>query len=147
MYLDVQCTPPYEELSGRIEFTSVMLRSDYRYTRDQTGRPRVGRMRGGRIVPPAIAGPPDNRYEAVYELTLEQVRNLQRDRIFDAEYVLVGPNSNAAMRRAITDCGLVLPERVAQGGGMMGEFPGVEFDVGAEIEPERWPGFGVVPAP
>lgn len=121
-----------------------MMRTDYHYTRDATGRPRVGRMRGGRIGPPSIAGPPDNRLETVYELTMDQARCLQRDRVFEAEYVLVGANSNAAMRRVTSECGLILPERVRTGGGLLGEFPGIEFDVGAEIAPDEWAAHGVV---
>lgn len=144
LYLEIACPGSERELNGRIEFTTVMMRTDYRYTRDATGRPRVGRMRGGRIGPPSIAGPPDNRLEAVYQLTMDQARCLQRDRVFEAEYVLVGANSNAAMRRVMTDCGLALPERVRAGGGLMGEFPGIDFDVGAEIAPAEWAAHGVV---
>lgn len=143
LYLEVECPPPHEGLSGRVEFTSVMIRNDYGYTRDASGQPRVGAMRGGRVIPPPFAGPPDNRLEAVYELTLEQVRQLQRDRVFEAPYMLVGPNSNAAMRRVAEECGVTLPPRVLGGFGLLGEFPGIDADVGAEVEPSEWPRFGV----
>lgn len=102
-------------------------------------------MRGGYIRPPEIAGPPDNRLEAMYDLTLEQVRCLWRDRVFEAVYVLIGANSNAAMRRVTSECGVALPARVLGGGGLLGEFPGVDADVGAEIAPADWGRFGVVP--
>lgn len=144
LYLEVECPPSHESLSGRVEFTSVMIRNDYRYTRDASGQPRVGAMRGGRVVPPPFAGPPDNRLEAVYELTLDQVRRLRRDRVFEAPYMLVGPNSNAAMRRVAEECGVTLPPRVLGGFGLLGEFPGIEADVGAEVDPSEWQRFGVV---
>lgn len=143
MYLRVECPPPFERLSGRVEFTSVMIRNDYRYTRDVSGQPRVGRMRGGIVRPPTIAGPPDNRLEAAYELTLDQVRCLRRDRVFEAAYMLIGPNSNAAMRRVTSECGVALPARVLAGIGLLGEFPGIDAEVGAEVEPAEWPRFGV----
>ncbi|MBL8744928.1 MAG: hypothetical protein JNK58_01085 [Phycisphaerae bacterium] len=144
LYLQVECPPPYESLSGRIEFTSVMIRDDYRYTRDTTGQPRVGRMRGGTIRPPEFAGPPDNRLEAVYELTLDQVRCLRRDRMFEAVYMLVGPNSNAAMRRVTSECGITLPAAVIGGSGLLGEFPGIDAEVGAEVDFSEWARFGVL---
>jgi hypothetical protein len=144
LYLEVECPPPHESLSGRIEFTSVMIRDDYRYSRDASGQPRVGAMRGGRVVPPPFAGPPDNRLEAVYELTLEQVKQLGRDRVFETAYMLVGPNSNAAMRRVAEECGVALPPRVLGGFGLLGEFPGLDADVGAEVDPSEWGRFGVV---
>lgn len=144
LYLEIECPPPHGELSGRVEFTSVMIRDDYRYTRDASGQPRVGAMRGGRVQPPSFAGPPDNRLEAMYQLTLEQVRRLRRDRVFEAAYMLVGPNSNAAMRRVTDECGVVLPPRVLGGIGLLGEFPGIDADVGAEVDPSEWGRFGVV---
>lgn len=143
LYLQIECPPPLQALSGRVEFTSVMLRSDYRYTRDDSGRPRVGLMRGGIIRPPAFAAPPDNRLEAAYELTPEQVRCLRRDRVFEKAYVLVGANSNAAMRRVAQSCGVALPPWVLAGGGVLGEFPGIDADVGEEIAEEEWGRFGV----
>lgn len=137
LYLEIIAPPGHESLSGRVEYTAAILRRDYRYTHDESGQPRVARMRGGNLRPPTFAGPPDDRLEAVYEITLEQARCLQRDRVFSEPYMLVGANSNAGLRRAMEECGLRLPERLLTGAGLFGEFPGIDQSVGDEI-PSRW---------
>lgn len=130
----------------RIEFTTVMLRNDYRYTLDRSGGPRVGRYVGTAALRPLSFAPaPDGRLEARYELTAEQRACLERDRVFSEAYVLVGPNSNAAMRRVCEECGLSMPEEVRSGGGVFGEFPGIDSSVGAEVPRAEWSRFGVVP--
>lgn len=131
----------------RLEFTSAMLRSDYRYTQDASSQAKVARMRGGPLRPPAFAAPPDNRLENIYDLTPAQVRCLLRDRVFSEPYVLLGANSNAAMRRVIEQCGCALPERILQSGGWLGEFPGIDADVGDELPIDRWPDAGIPAAP
>jgi hypothetical protein len=127
----------------RVEFTAAMLRRDYRYTRDRGGSPRVARMRGGPLNPPAFCGPPDNRLEATYELTPEQARCLARDRLFSTPYALLGANSNAGLRRVMSECGCALPPHVLAGGGWLGEFPGIDADVGEDVPETRWGEFGI----
>lgn len=144
MYLQIFAPEPYEELSGRVEYTTVALRSDYEPWSDTSGAPRVGRMSRGRILCPLPFGPAaDNRLEATYTLTVEQARILQRDRIFDQPYVLVGTNSSSGLRRVMEEAGLRLPEHVLRGGGVFGEFPGVQLSPGEELPPERWASHGL----
>lgn len=132
----------------RVEFGSTAQRPDYQPPRGQAAAGRVSRMTPGAILQP-IMGVPDNRLEAEYWLTPSQVESLTRDRVFTARYELVGKNSNAAMARALRDAGLTLPARVARGAGLLGEFPGIDLDVGSDIARSRWPDFGVFirPAP
>lgn len=145
MYLLIEPPPGVPGRPRRIEFTTLLMRDDYRFSRDASGAPRVGMMRGGIVAPPAFAGPPDNRLEAVYELTRRQVECLLRDRVFETPYVLLTTNSNAAMRRACEECGVTLPPRVRDGKGLLGEFPGIEYDVGAELPTDQRPSFGLTP--
>jgi len=67
---------------------------------------------------------------------------LQRDRVFEFAYFLVGPNSNSAMRAACESCDVALPEAILAGGGVLGEFPGIDLDHGPEIPREEWVGLG-----
>ncbi|MCB9842106.1 MAG: hypothetical protein H6812_02490 [Phycisphaeraceae bacterium] len=144
LYLDVECPEPYAYLSGRIEFGGASLREDYRAPEDRAYGDRVSRMtRGVRLMPPAGIGFVDNRLEAVFELTLEQVACLQRDRMWSARYVLVGANSNSAMLATLGDCDCEAPARVIGGAGLFGEFPGVDAELGDEIEAGRWARYGV----
>lgn len=144
MYLQIIAPEPFGELSGRIEYTTVALRKDYDPWSDATKQPRIGRMTPGRALGPLAFGPPaDNRLEAKYELSVTQVRALQRDRIFTEVYALLGANSSSGLRRTMEDAGLRLPDHVLRTGGAMGEFPGVEFDPGPEIPRENWGAFGL----
>lgn len=146
LFLDLS-SPREPSVIGRIEYSTVMHRADYRYTLDSTGVPRIGRVQGGVLSPPpGIAPPPDNRVEASYDITLEEARALQRDRVFAKPYVLLGANSNAALRRVMERCGMVLPAHVVNSSGVFGEFPGIDADPGEELPQSRWEGFGVVAA-
>lgn len=143
LYLQVDAPPPYDELDGRVEFTSLALRRGYALDSDSSGQPRVGRMTIGEPLAPALGGDPGDRLEAVYTLTLEQAECVTRDRVFSAPYVLLGTNSNAGLRRTMESCGLGIPARVLQGGGMLGEFPGIETDPGEELPGAEWASFGL----
>lgn len=144
LYLEIEAPPPHEDLSGRVEYTMISLRSDYDSSADQSVAPRVGRFRGyGNLRPPNFGPPPDNRLEATYVLTLDQARCIQADRVFEEAYVLVGPNSNAGLRTVMEGCGVPVPERVKAAGGLLGEFPGIEFSVGAEVPREGWVTLGI----
>lgn len=143
LYLLLECPEPYGYLSGRIEFGAASLRDDYRAPADRAYGERVTRMsRGAELVPPAT-GYVDNRLEAVFEVTPEQAACLQRDRMWSARYVLVGSNSNSAMRATLGECGCETPVRVTAGAGLFGEFPGIDVALGGEIEGDRWEDFGV----
>lgn len=145
LYLDVKCEPSDPMLERRVEYSTLIHRADYRYTRDASGQPRLGRLRGpGVLRPPSFSGPPDDRLEAVYELTCDQARALQRDRVFDVPYVLLGSNSNSGLRRAMEEAGLGLPAHVIGGGGLLGEFPGIDMDAGRELPRGEWGRFGLV---
>jgi hypothetical protein len=130
----------------RIEFGSTAQRTDYRGPKDFTKAARVARMTPGVILSPILAAP-DNRLEAEYWLTEVQANILRRDRVFSAPYELTARNSNAAMARALKDAGLALPTRVAQGAGLLGEFPGINLDPGKDIAPSHWSEYGVTPQP
>ncbi len=154
LYLEIKNLPEaHAHLRPRIEFTSAHLRHDYQppsraSESDSWGGtlPRVARMtRGSRLFSP-LAQPRD-RLEARYKLTLAQLEALQRDRLFTAAYELTGPNSNAALRRVMESVGLRLPARVTNSGGLLGEFPGIDASVGAELPASRWPEFGVPGGP
>lgn len=143
LYLVLDCPEPYAYLSGRIEFGAASLRDDYRAPADRERAERVTRMTRGAVLSPPATGYVDNRLEGVFELTPEQAECLQRDRMWSARYVLIGSNSNSAMRRTLADCGCQTPDRVLSGAGLFGEFPGIDAPLGSEIQGERWGDFGV----
>lgn len=145
LYLEVFDPVDSMKVLERVEFGSTAQRTDYRSPSDLRRAGRVSRMTPGVILHP-IFSPPDNRIEAEYFLSEAQMKSLRRDRVFSVPYELIGRNSNAAMARALRDAGLALPQRVERGGGVLGEFPGIDLDVGRDIEPERWGEYGVVPA-
>lgn len=146
LYLQIEAPPPNTDVSGRVEYTMVTLRSDYDPRADASGAPRLGRYRGpGHLRPPDFAPPPDNRLEATYILTIDQARCIQRDRIFEEPYILVGPNSNAGLRAAMESCGVPLPDRIKSSGGLLGEFPGIDFKAGDEIPRDQWRRYGLEP--
>lgn len=72
---------------------------------------------------------------------------LQRDIAFSAPYVLLGTNSNSAMRAVLESAGLDVPPRVLGGAGMFGEFPGIDRLPGLEIDAEKWPLIGLPEGP
>ncbi len=148
LYLELNCPPPHERLSGRVEFTSAALRRDYDAASDRSGPARLARMTPGRpLAPPSFSPPPDGRLEATYRLTPDQAAALQRDRVFDAPYVLLCTNSNAALRRVMESSGLTMPPRVLAGAGVTGEFPGIDCDPGNEVSLEQWTHYGIVSRP
>lgn len=126
----------------RVEFGSTAQRTDYRAPENLERAGRIARMTPGVILRPVL-GEPDNRLEAEYWLSAAQVESLLRDRVFALPYHLVGRNSNSAMARAMREAGLALPAPVADGGGLLGEFPGIDLDPGPDIPRDRWVEFGV----
>lgn len=139
LYLNIFIKP---DKPVRVEFGSTAQRTDYQPPGNVARAGRIARMTPGVILQP-ILSTPDNRIEAEYDLTDQQVRSLLRDRVFAAPYSLLGRNSNSAMAAAMRDAGLALPQRVARGGGLLGEFPGINLTPGPDIPIERWPDFGV----
>ncbi len=138
LVLLIDCPDGFDEFDGAVEFTSEALRADYVKRRDADGAlvaPRVARMtRGVRLRP--VVGDPDERVEASWLITVAQAAALQADRVWETPYVLVGSNSNSAMVAALRGVGLEPPERVVLGGGVLGEFPGVDQPLGALAGPE-----------
>jgi len=143
LYLQLDGPSPYDDLDGRIEFTSLALRREYLLAHDRSGAPRLGRMTPGEALRPMLGGDPDDRLEAIYTLSLDQARCITRDRVFSTPYVLLGTNSNTGLRRTMESCGLGLPERVLSSGGVLGEFPGIEYDPGVEVPESDWASFGL----
>lgn len=141
MYLQIDCPDPYDDLDGVVEFANTSMRRDFDWWLAPGGAPRNARMEIGERVLPMIAQPQE-RLEAEYELSLAVARCLQRDRLFDSAYFILGPNSNSAMRAACDACDLALPEHVTGSFGIFGEFPGVDLSPGAEIPVERWTEYG-----
>ncbi len=126
----------------RVEFGSTAQRTDYRPPPNPARAGRISRMTPGVTLRP-ILSEPDHRLEAEYWLTAAQVRALTRDRVFSGAYVLIGRNSNSAMARAMREAGLALPDRVARGGGLLGEFPGIDLDPGDDVPVSRWREYGL----
>ena len=138
LYLTIDCPEGFDELDGVVEFTDETARDDYVERRDDSGAlvaPRVARKPSYWVLRPYVDDP-DERVEASWRITVEQARILQRDRIWETPYVLTGPNSNSAMVAALLEAGLTAPARVLEGGGIFGEFPGIEQAMGASIDPE-----------
>jgi hypothetical protein len=44
-------------------------------------------------------------------------------------------------------CGLGLPRRVLNSGGVLGEFPGIDLDPGPEVPEGEWGVFGLAGTP
>lgn len=142
LYLLIDCPEGYDKFDGRVEYTSAAYRSDYSAPTDRSGAARVAKMSAGRPLFPIIENAQD-RLEGEFEVTLEQAVCLQRDRVFSARYALLGTNSSSGLRRTMEQCGCSLPDRVIGGGGMLGDFPGIDQDPGPVIERELWPSFGI----
>ncbi|MCB9848230.1 MAG: hypothetical protein H6814_07420 [Phycisphaeraceae bacterium] len=132
LYLSIEAPAGHDELNQVVEFTTESYRADYAERRDATGAllaPRVARMTPGVRLRPAF-GDADDRLEAEWTITVEQARALERDRVWDTPYVLIGTNSNSAMAAALRDAGLEVPVHVRAGGGALGEFPGIDLALG-----------------
>ena len=142
LYLDCDCPEPHGDLSGRVEFTSVLLRPDREPGHE--GRAVIARMTPGRVLGPILAEPRD-RLEARYAAPVSVVRRLQEDAVFDTMYSLLGPNSNSALRAAMAGEGLALPRRVLESGAWWGEYPGVTMDPGPRLDHASWPMVGLEP--
>ncbi|MFG0274063.1 MAG: hypothetical protein ACF8QF_03290 [Phycisphaerales bacterium] len=151
LLLEIDCPDEFDDLDGVVEFTTAAHRDDYDWTRDQSGAPRIARMtRGVRLRPfllPAGDNDPAERLEARWTITRDKAACLQRDRLFERQYILLGPNSNSAMAAVLDACGLDAPGHVRNGAGMLGEFPGVDMHPGAEIDDARWHEFGLLFVP
>lgn len=142
LFLQIEAPAPNGGTMPRIEFTNASLRRDYRAPSDPALGGRVCRMNAGLPLHP-VFGEADNRIEAVYWLTAHQFEELTRDRVWSAGYSLLGTNSNSGMARVLKDVGLSLPPRVRDGGGILGEFPGIDRDPGPEIQRSQWERYGI----
>ena len=142
LYLLIDCPPEYDEFDGRVEYTTAAMRRDYTAPDDRSGAARVAKMTAGRPLLPIIENARD-RFEAEYEITLEQAICLQQDRVFMARYALLGENSSSGLRRTLELCDCDMPSRILAGGGILGEFPGIDKDPGRLLDRELWPAFGV----
>ena len=143
LYLSCDCPEGYEELEDRIEYTTIALRWDFQEARLEDGVHRIARMTRGEHLGPVL-GDPNDRLEATWRLSADVVECLQRDTVFGLEYRLLGPNSNSGIRGVAERCGLTLPDRVLRGGGMFGEFPGIELAPGDEVPESAWDEAGIV---
>jgi len=151
LYLQCDCPAPNDHLSGRVEFTSASLRHDYTGPAGHRaaiglGDAPIARMSRGAHLRPLL-GRPDDRLEARYRVSPATAARLQRDRLFQRPYRLLGPNSNSAMRIVLENVGLPLPDHVRGSGGTLGAFPGVWHDPGDEAPPETWDALGFPQGP
>lgn len=138
LFLKIDCPPELAELSTVVEFTSAALRADFAPPASGAIDPApIAMMTRGNRLRPAL-GPPDNRLEAAWTIDAKQAACLQRDRVFERAYFLLGPNSNSGMRAACEACGLELPPHVVGGEGLLSEFPGVGMDPGEERAAADW---------
>ncbi len=147
LHLDIDCPEEFDHLDGRIEFTSAALRFGFDGALLEPGvAPRLTRMTpGGRLYSPSSE--PRPRSEATYEITARTAAWLQRDIAFSEPYILLGSNSNAAMRALLQSAGLEVPESVLNARGMLGEFPGIDQSPGSELTSDQWPGAGLPNGP
>lgn len=148
LYLQIECPAEYEHLNGRVEYTSAMLRRDYRPTTGPDSEPRVIRMtRGAHLVPYIGDAEATRRLEAFYLITPAQAACLQRDRMYERAYSLLGPNSTSGMLAALRACGCAIPNHIATKGGWINEFPGAEMSPGRELRPDEWAQYGIATGP
>ena len=151
-HLYAQIIPPEDApphvavLADVVEYWSTAQRLHYRPSGDPEKDGRIAKMPRGLRVRPMLAQP-DDRLEAVYEMTAAQALELQRDRMFESRYSLLGPNSTSGLRAAFRAAGLDLPQHVLDGRGVLGEFPGVDLDAGAMVPVDLWPRFGLSDGP
>ena len=147
LHLDIDCPEAFDHLDGRIEFTTAALRSDFdpRLLAERD-LPNLVRMTpGSRLSSPT--DDPRPRTEAEYTIDVTTAAWMQRDIAFDADYVLLGSNSNSAMRALLEHAGLEVPSSILASGGFFGEFPGINFRPGTELTPDRWPDAGLERGP
>jgi hypothetical protein len=142
LYLLIDCPEGYDEYDGRVEYTTAAMRVDYIAPNDRSGAARVAKMSAGRPLLPIIENA-DDRFEAEFEITLEQAICLLQDRVFSERYALLGTNSSSGLRFTIEDCGCELPSRMLSSGGVFGDFPGINADPGRVIDRSLWPAFGI----
>lgn len=150
LYIDIRCPKPLEHLSGRVEFTEARLRRDYVTPDLPERRNRLARMGRGSILrpPPFITDMRDRPEGAPIRITADQARCLQRDRVWRAQYVLLGPNSNTGLRAAAQECNCPLPAHLTSAvGGFLGEFPGINLTPGPELPVAEWAIFGLPQGP
>ncbi|MGP1310625.1 MAG: hypothetical protein ACTS27_10550 [Phycisphaerales bacterium] len=147
MYARITAPPGHERLSTVVEYTGAFMRSGYVRPEAFIDQDRIVKARRGERVLPMLDVPMDQRLEAVYWLPLETIEELQRDRAFAARYFLTGPNSSSGLRAAFESSGIPLPSAMFGLGGVLGEFPGIEYLPGAEIEARDWPRIGFADGP
>lgn len=148
LYMQIECPKPFNHLSGRVEFTEARLRSDYRVPAEPMRRNRLARLdRPGILRPPPFITDPKDRLEAFFTISPEEAACLQRDRAFYAQYELLGPNSNSALRAAAEECGCGVPGHVTASAGVLGEFPGIERKPGPELPADKYPLYGLPEGP
>lgn len=149
MYARITAPTGHEALSTVVEYTGAFMRNGYVPPRDAALRDRIVMVERGERVYPFLDIPMDHRLEAVYWVTLEQARELQRDRAFERRYFLLGPNSSSGLRAALESAGIPLPGamRAPGAGGPLGEFPGIGMSPGDELAPDRWPAHGFTRGP
>lgn len=148
LFLQIDCPKPYNHLNGRVEFTEARLRSDYRLPSDPARRNRLAKLdRPGILRPPPFITDPKERLESFFTISPEEAICLQRDRLFYAQYELLGPNSNSALRAAANECGCGIPAAVTESAGLFGDFPGIERQPGPEVPPEHYPLYGLPEGP
>ena len=147
LYAVIDAPEPYEHLSTVVEFWDTTRRDSYTLLGvENDAAARIAKYPRGRRIHPMLVEP-DDRLEAVFEITPTAAYELQRDRIFTHRYLLLGPNSTSGLRAAFRAAGLDLPEHVIRGAGILGEFPGVDLHPGDEIPPDRWAEFGLPEGP
>lgn len=142
LYLLIDCPPGFDDFDGRVEYTTAAMRRDYTAPEDRSGAARVAKMTAGRPLMPIIENAQD-RFEAEFEITLEQAICLQQDRVFGARYALLGTNSSSGLRRTLELCDCEMPSRIVGSGGFFGEYPGIDEDPGPVLDRERWPVYGI----
>jgi hypothetical protein len=149
MYARITAPEGHEELSTIVEYTGAFMREGYVPPRDAALRDRIVMVERGERVYPFLDIPMDNRLEAVHWVTLDQARELQRDRAFERRYFLLGPNSSSGLRAALESAGIPLPSamRTFGVGGPLGEFPGIGMSPGNELAPDRWRAHGFTRGP
>lgn len=149
MYARITAPESHDELSTVVEYTGAFMRDGYVPPHDASLRDRIVMVERGERVYPFLDIPMDHRLEAVHWVTLDQARELQRDRAFERRYFLLGPNSSSGLRAALEAAGIPLPSAMRQSGvgGPLGEFPGIEMSPGNELAPERWRTHGLMRGP
>lgn len=143
LYVAIDCPPGLDHLDTVVEFTSAAIRRDFVGPFDPENPPRLARMTRGVRLRPAFGDASGDRLELSFTLTAEDAARFQRDRVFATPYVLLGANSNAAMRAALGEVGVILPAHVLAGAGATGSFPGVDFDAGPELPADAWAAHGL----